>query len=835
SAQIIDSFEPSPDPLNPDEEQRSGQIIDHKLESEQITLLFSLSLSATENDPLAIFRRGRNLWVVIKRANALENTQISEAANRYIRLYEDISTRNETILRLIIDEDVNPNILFAPSSRNRLGREMLLNFYKQPMRNEQEINVKVEVDKLNGNPYILIADRQSQDMIELIDPGIGQRIVVMPSELKKRGIAIRHEYPDATIFPSLQGAAIMLKRDDLRVRRYDFGFTVSAEDRLNISFNENTTRREFLVEQLRFIDADDWPEVRPDRIIDTRDGLMYDLVQAPIQKRTSFRLSLVRFFLSVGWGSDAIGILNLAEEKEPSLTAAQEFQSYKIAAQYLLNRFSEAEQKLNSPKYIGFRDAAIWRAGLYGHQRKWPEAFAEFQRSESILRRYPVYLRNHFGLLYIRAALAVHHYGVVEEWINVINDHRAWLTPFQLNAMNYVEGQYALSSNDWLTARTKFDLVAAEDDLENQLEARYALISMDRREKNIDDKEVVKRLKFLRADARQTSIEVTILEQMVDIMLNQRDYLAAMRLMRMMTAMDLGDEYNRDLVSRMQQTLNDLFLNLESSESVLPIRTIAIFDEFRELTPVGKKGNRIINGLIRLLIRMDLLDQAEDMLAYQIRYRVFGAEKVRLGTKLAVVSLLNSNPALALKALNETQFGSISSEIGRHRRLLRAKAFANLGKKDDALKQLAGDISLQADLIRREIFWADKDWVELSKTIRRLITSSPTVDGALSDRQIRYILNWIVALQMQNNLVGVQEVVSQYREQMLLSKFAPVFSFLVADNRRASTDVIERVLAEGAVFDDFMNTYQAELLADDLENFVLEELDETIENMAPAA
>ncbi len=834
---ITDPFEAAPEPTDPTRIQPSGEILELRSNTEPLAwsnkdALFSFALTAQEDDPMAIFRRGRNLWIVLQRANALENTKISETGRKYIKLYEDISTQTETILRVVLDTDINPNILFAESSRNSLGSELLLNFYKQPFRVDQEINIEIEIDKLNGNPYILIADRQSNEMIEFTDPEIGERIVVMPSRIRRYGITQKHDYPDATIFPSLQGAAIMLKRDNIRLRRYDFGFTVSSETEMNISITENTTQRELNAQQLRFLDTDDWPKVFPSKVIDTRDDLMYELVRTPVQKRTALRMELARFFLSIGWGSEAVGMLELAEEKEPSLSNAQEFQSYRLAADYLLRRFDDAGLKLNSPQYIGFNDAAIWRAGVHAEQNRWPEAFAEFQRSESILRRYPPYLRNYFGLLFIRAAIAVQRYDVAEIWLKVINEHRAWLTPFQQNSLLYVQGQHALSINDWNTAEEKFQIVAKSDDLENQLAARYAMISIDRRENRLSEREVIEKLKFLRADARQTTIEATILEQMVDIMLAERDYLAAMRLMRLMTSMNLGDEVNSSLVSRMQQTLNDLFLDLESNESVLPIRTIAIFDEFRELTPIGAKGNRIINGLIQQLIGMDLLDQAEDMLAYQIRYRVFGTEKVRLGTKLAVVSLLNNNPALALKALNETQFGSIGREIGRHRRLLRAKALSSLGEKEDALKQLAGDITLEADLIRREIFWVDKDWVELSKTIRRLITSLPTEEDRLSEQQARYVMNWIVSLQMQDNQVGVQEVVTQYRDQMLKTSLAPVFSFLVADSQSTSSDAIQRVLAEGAVFDDFMTTYQNELLANNFDNFVLEELDASIESPA---
>lgn len=822
---VGDPFEKTDDPLN-NFNQRLKQPQNTPADNpvQNITdPLFSLPIWVKKDTPMAIFRRGRNLWLVIKKPGAFHSSKINEVASRYIHRIEDISTNNETVIRMVIDKDINPSLFFTNDAENSGRDAVLLNFHRQPIHNEREIHIQIETDKLGGSPYILIADRQGNGLIEMIDPEIGQRIVVMPSHITGYGIPQIHDYPDATILQSLQGSAVLLKREDIKVRHHDFGFTIRATDILNISVTEGTQKRDLSELKTRFLDAEEWSNVPISKIVQTRDDLMYRVVQSPAQKRTSPRHALARFFLSIGWGAEALSVLEFSAEKDPSFARTHDHEAYVIVANYLMRRYDEVSQKISSPKYANFRDVGIWRAALHAHKEEWLNAFNEFLARESILRRYPKYLRIRLGLLFIQSAMQVKRYEIAQTWISVLKKDLAWFTGFQRHTLDYVEGQLLLARNNWLDARNKFEKLAKVDDLDNQLAARYALISMDRREKNTSDEEIVKRLQTLRADARQTKIEVVILQQIVDVMLKKRDYLSAMRLMRMMTTLDIGQQFNRDLVTRMQLTLNDLFLDMESQRSTLPIRTIAIFDEFRELTPVGEKGNRIISGLVGHLIRMDLLDQAEDMLAYQIRYRVFGNEKIRLGTKLAVVALLNNNPSLALKALNETQFGIIGREISRHRRLLRAKALESLGEKQQALKQLAGDITMEADLIRREIFWGDKDWVELAKTIRRLITSIPSSEeGGLSELQARYVLNWIVALQMQNNTVGVQEVISQYRDDMLQSKYAPVFAFLVADSKRGSTNAIQRVLAEGEVFQEFLDTYQRELLADSFDDFVLE-------------
>ena len=828
------SFESTTPPFTAEELNRG--VVEETLELESAplnaeligTTLFNFSVFANEEDPIALFRRGRNLWLAVSQPEAFRDTELSDTAREYIQLVEDVSTPQFSVMRMIIDENINPRLVF---SRNENQQDiMLLYFFEQPLEPQNKISVEVEIDQLNGRPYILIADRESHDLVEVFDSEVGQTIVIMPSVQQGYGVAEAYEYLDINIFPSYQGAAVMLRRDDLRVRKYDFGYTINAESDLHITAGGNVNRRELILGDSRFLNAENWLDIRPSEFIAVRNELLQNIITSPVQKRTEPRMALAQLYLSQGWGSDARAILDYAAFEDNSLVSKEPFIHYRLAAEYFMRRYEEVEIALKSPEFMVMRDASIWRGAVLAHQERWAEAYNEFELSESILRRYPARLRNHFGLLFARVAINMQRYDLAGVWLDIVTRGDEALGHYERNTLNYLQGQYALANQQWDTARTLFARLQHQDDKLNSVRARYALLSLERREGKLDDNQMIEALTTLRQDARQLPIEVTITRQLVDVLLDRRLYLRAMRLMREMTTFELGEEQNRQLVARMQETLNQLFLNIEQNDDVLPLRVVAIFDEFRELTPVGERGNRIINNLINKLISMDLLDQAEDMLAYQIRYRVFGEERILLGTKLAVVALLNGNPALAIKALNENQFGNISEQLGRHRRLLLANALANLGEKEEALKQLAGDISLNADLLRREIFWRDRDWSELAKTIRRLVTAVNPDSSTLNALQARYIMNWIVALQMENNLVGVQEVVSQYRDQMLNSDFGPMFAFLVADNRRESTDAVERVLNDTMVFDTFLEVYERELLDNTLEAYVLEDIDDDIDS-----
>src|SRR5690606_12019045 len=66
-----------------------------------------------------------------------------------------------------------------------------------------------------------------------------------------------------------------------------------------------------------------------------------------------------------------------------------------------------------------------------------------------------------------------------------------------------------------------------------------------------------------------------------------------------------------------QSMFADLFLN-GLAESIGPVEALGIYYDFRQLTPPGARGDEMIRNLARRLVRVDLLDQAAELLQYQL-------------------------------------------------------------------------------------------------------------------------------------------------------------------------------------------------------------------------
>src|SRR5258708_16987710 len=61
-----------------------------------------------------------------------------------------------------------------------------------------------------------------------------------------------------------------------------------------------------------------------------------------------------------------------------------------------------------------------------------------------------------------------------------------------------------------------------------------------------------------------------------------------------------------------------------------PVDALGIFYEYRELTPIGRRGDEMIRHLADRLVAVDLLDQASELLQYQVDKRLEGAARAQV-------------------------------------------------------------------------------------------------------------------------------------------------------------------------------------------------------------
>src|SRR5256885_10136100 len=145
-----------------------------------------------------------------------------------------------------------------------------------------------------------------------------------------------------------------------------------------------------------------------------------------------------------------------------------------------------------------------------------------------------------------------------------------------------------------------------------------------------------------------------------------------------------------------------------------------MFYEFRELTPIGRRGDELIRRLADRLVSVDLLDQAAELLQCQIDRRLDGAARAQVASRLAMIYLMNRKPDRAIGVLRSTRIGELANELRTQRLLIEARAQSDVGRHDLALDIISNLSGREVIRLRSDIHWAARRWRESAEQIELL-------------------------------------------------------------------------------------------------------------------
>jgi predicted negative regulator of RcsB-dependent stress response len=183
-----------------------------------------------------------------------------------------------------------------------------------------------------------------------------------------------------------------------------------------------------------------------------------------------------------------------------------------------------------------------------------------------------------------------------------------------------------------------------------------------------------------------------------------------------------------------------------------PIQALALFYDFKYLTPIGSDGDVMVRRLARRLVDVDLLDQAAELLKYQVDNRLEGLARSIVSTDLALVQLMNRQPEKALQAINDSRSTLLPAALAAERRVIEARAWNELGKPDHALEILATDKSAEATELRNDIAWRKKVWTQAGPAFEKELGDRwKAVDNPLSEEDETRLLRSAVSYSLAND------------------------------------------------------------------------------------
>jgi len=765
-----------------------------------------LVLNFTWPEPVAaaVFLRAGFLWVTFERPATLRFDGL-ESSSGILQAHQ-IANRDATILRLALRDGLYPQV-----QRDEARWSVrLLPGSGQP---QQALAAAIQQsDDGSGRVFLPVVDTGAKQII--YDPEVGDEIVLVPLLGSGAGVVAQRDFVDFRLLPTAQGILVRPNTDDLQVKALRNGVEIAASKGLALSSSESRARAGGDPAGVKYKASlkpplllfKDW-RGEGESFDDRRHALQLALARAPRAGRNVARLELAKFYLANGLAPEALALLRLIEEDDGGVTEDPLFRAMRGVANLQLHRLEAAQADLSYHRLKLFPDIALWQGSLLTKLGRYEEASRRFALGVGTLSLLDAPYRDRLTLDW---AVATARGGADGEF-RTAADQLATMpsTPKSEATLAYLNGLRAQDLEQIDDALESYQ--AAIDTHYRPIRALAALqkTDLELKQGRLEAAEALDTLERLRFAWRGDQYELDVIAAMVDLQLDQDAYGAALMLLRTAVSNFPESATTQAMAQQMNEVFATLFLD-GAADDLHPVTALALYYEFQELTPLGKDGDKMIQRLADRLVDVDLLDRAAGLLTHQVQYRLKGQEKVRVGTRLAVIHLLDGKAREALQALDATEVAGLSDGIADQRRHLRARALAELDRVDEALELLADDDSGAADQLKADIFWRSQRWADAAGANEALLGERWQEEAPLNEVEQAQVIQLTVSFYMAGDDDSLDRVRQQYAGKITDGPMADTFRVLTHRVDPASIEFrkLAKEIAAVADLESFMSSYR---------------------------
>lgn len=704
----------------------------------------------------AVFRRGDAIWIVFDVAARIDLS----SAPHDVAQYASMSTFTGPGYTAVRVTTRGPEAFVAVADGSDWA--VILQPFNQPPFSP----VKLTRDDSSGPAALTAALAGASGIFWVDDQAVGDKVGVITALGPAKGLPSRHDFVQFTLLPSAQGLALERHADDLSVTYSGDIVTFSRPKGLALSSANARLADATSIDAPKAavqpgLIGDDWARVGESGFMPRYDALLApvgDEDAAGLEGPTLAHMALARFLVGEGLSFEAIGVLDDALRTHPGLGGDAEFRALRGMARAMARRYKEAETDFAAPQLDDNAAASLWRGYVYAKTSQWADARKSYAAGAKALAQFPALWRQRFARAAAETALALGDTAGARSWINyalaspddALENAQTKLVDARVYEQQGDAGG-ALTRYQALV-RTAFDNVAGPALLHaTQIELNQGQVTP------AQASDVFASLRFR---WRGGAFELETARALGQLYLSQGRYREALEAFRS-AGKDLPDLPEAvQLQADLSAAFKSLFLDGQA-DGLQPIQALALFYDFKELTPVGADGDAMVRRLTRRLVDVDLLPQAEELLKYQVENRLDGVSKAEVATDLAVIDLMDKKPEDALDAINESRTTVLPTSLNQQRRIVAARALTGLGQYDGALEMLGSDSSADALDARAEVVWRQRNWGQAGAMFERMLGDRYKTEGPLSAVQEGQLLRAAVAY----SLAGDDVALGRLRER----------------------------------------------------------------------
>jgi hypothetical protein len=706
--------------------------------------------------PAAAFRRADMLWLVFDSNAKVDLNALNTDPSRTIRSSQVTrGADGEAIVRIRLDRPKLASILAD-------GPGWIVTIGDSVPDPTKPLGIARNIVGKN-RASITIPFEEPRALHQISDPDVGDRLMVITAMGPARGFLKPQEFVELRTLASTHGVVIQPLADDVSAEVAVDKITVTRPGGLTISAAAMGTQVPGSTNWALTFDTQQWGFDRQAPFNDRQSELMRLAAMSPAAKRNSARINLARFYLARDMASEAKAVLDVALADAKGGNEEVTGSVLKAVANVMLDRPDEALKILSAPQIGNQRDAPIWRAIAFAREGRWADARAAFKSVENAMAALPIELQRMAMQDAIRAMIETRDFAAAAKGLTEFETLGvpAGLEPY----LSLLGGRLDEGLGRTEAALNAYRLASESKDRRAAAQGRLREIVLRNAMGDMKPAEVIGELEMLTTTWRGDETEIEGLKLLAHLYTMENRYRDAFHVMRTAMMSHANSDMTRQIQDEAAVSFESLFL-AGKGDAMPAIEALGLFYDYRELVPIGRRGDEMIRKLTDRLVAVDLLDQAAELLQHQVDHRLQGAARAQVATRLAVIYLMNHKPDRALQALRASRIGDLANELRDQRLLLEARAMSETGRHDVALEVIEKLDSREATRLRGDIYWASQRWRECAEQIELYYGERWKEFTPLNDSERSDILRAAIGYALADEPISVRRLSEKYAAKM---------------------------------------------------------------------
>ncbi|WP_167406697.1 tetratricopeptide repeat protein [Bradyrhizobium forestalis] len=776
--------------------QLSVASVDARRDSDGLRVTFPLQVSTAA----AAFRRGDTVWLVFDTPKPIDVEAIRSKGGAMIG----------EVGRIPLDK--------GQAVRIRLTRPLVYSLTSEEVGKETNWMLTL-ADKIQATPLPLMMSRNITDpalaniaipfanpglLHKLTDPDAGDTLYVVTAQRPVRGFIKRQDLVDLSLLESAHGIAIRPNSDEVGVEVGSDKVILGKKGGLTLSPVDISAERAPTAVRPIF-SPEGWRKGQSENFWTRQSELTTSISAVEPALRSLPRLDLAQFYMSRAMYHEAKAVTELMLSDPLNKEESGALIMHAIAS-ILIGRPAQGLKDLANPVIGNSHDSQLWKALAYARQGKWADAREKFKNVEFAIASLPLDIQRIVTMDAMRASLEVKDYAGASKRRSELEV--VGVPPEAAPAFAVLRGRLAEALGHDKDALDDYKFAVASNDRPAAAEAKQLEVALRQKRDEIGKEEALRELETLSMTWRGDAIEVKTLQMLSQLYAENGRYRDALTAARTATRLQPNAEASRLAQDLASDLFTQIFLGPKGDE-LPPVEALGMFYEFRELTPIGRRGDELIRRLADRLASIDLLDQAAELLQYQVDHRLEGAARAQVAARLAMIYLANRKPDMAITALRASRISDLSGELRQQRLLLEARAQSDVGRHDLALDIVSNVSGREVLRLRSDIFWAARRWRESAEQIELYYGERFRDFKPLNAVEKSDIIRAAVGYALADDSIGL----SRFREKYapLMSESADRLAFDIASKPAAASSAEFAEIAKLAASVDTLDGFLREM------------------------